>query len=106
MMMRQKRKLRGFFRVMDVTEDFGEAQLPQSDFVLMLARAVGFVVAIVAVILAILLMVLFRTLLALFVTKLGVIGLSIICGALIYGISLFSNAKIKSIWIVFFRSCM
>ena len=56
---------------MDITEDWGESP-PQSDIVLMLARAAGIVVAIVAVILAVLLMVMIRTLIAFFVAKLGI----------------------------------
>ena len=90
---------------MDVTEDWGEGP-PQSDVVLMLARAVGIVVAIVAVILAVLLMVMIRTLIAFFVAKLGIIGLSFIVSILILGISFFAKVEIRSIWIVFFRSCM
>ena len=63
---------------MDVGEndDFGEASLPQSEFVLILARTVGFLVAIVAVVIAILLMMTIRALIAFFLSKVGIIGLS------------------------------
>ena len=90
---------------MDATEDWNEGP-PQSDIVLALARAVGFVVAIVAVILAVLLMVMIRTLIAFFVAKLGILGLSFIVVLLVLGTSFFAKLDVRSIWIVFFRSCM
>ena len=91
---------------MDVNDDFGETALPQSELVLILARTVGFVVAIVAVVLAILLMMIIRALIALLLTKLGIIGLSMFIGLVIWGISNYSHARINSIWIIVSRSCI
>lgn len=90
---------------MDITEDWGEGP-PQSDIILVLARAVGLVVAIVAMILAVLLMVMIRTLIAFFVARMGIMGLSFIVGILILGVSFFIKFEMRSIWIIFYRSCM
>ena len=53
-----------------------------------------------------LLMVMIRTLIAFFVAKLGILGLSFIVVLLVLGISFFAKLEVRSIWIVFFRSCM
>ena len=87
-------------------DDFGEATLPQSEFVLILARTVGFLVAIVAVVLAILLMMTIRALIAFLLTKVGITLLSTFVTVIVVGVSLYGQAKISSIWIILSRSCI
>ncbi len=93
---------------MDVGEndDFGEASLPQSEFVLILARTVGFLVAIVAVVIAILLMMTIRALIAFFLSKVGIIGLSMFVATVVMGVSFYGQTKLSSIWIILSRSCI
>ena len=83
-----------------------EPSLPQSEFVLILARSVGFLVAIVAVVLAILLMMTIRALIAFLLTKVGITLLSAFVAIVVAGISLYGQAKISSIWIILSRSCI
>lgn len=93
---------------MDVGEndDFGEATLPQSEIVLILARTVGFLVAIVAVVLAILLMMTIRALIAFLLTKIGITVLSLFILFLVIGASFYGQTNVRSIWIILSRSCI
>jgi len=92
---------------MDLEENnnFVETAVPQGEFVLMIARGVGFLVAIVAVTLAILLMMSIRAFLALALNKLGVCVLSIIFGMIIWLVTKLGGVSGKSIWIIFYRGC-
>jgi hypothetical protein len=87
-------------------DEFGEAALPQGEFVLMIARGVGFLVAIVAVVMAVLLMISVRAFIAFSLTKLGILGLSTLVGIIVWAIVRFGNINPKSIWVILSRSCM
>ena len=91
----------------DVQEDeFGETSVPQGEYVLIFARSIGFLVGIVAVILAVLLMMAVRAVIALGISKLGVIGLSTLLYAVFWGTITVGNVNPKNIWTFMTRSCM
>ena len=95
---------------MDGEGDFGEQSAPQSEIVnkivLVVARTVGFVVAIVAVIVCIALLMAVRAFIALGITKIGVIGLSTLFALIVWCVVKFGNIPPKSIWTIFSRGCM
>mgnify|MGYP006435843251 CR=1 FL=1 len=90
---------------MEASEEFNETALPQGEFVLMMARSVGVLVAIVAVVLAVLLLMIARAFIAFMLTKVGVLGLSAFVFLLVFAITRIGEISSKSIWIILRQSC-
>jgi len=87
--------------------DFVEHTAPQGELVLLLARSVGFLVAIVAVVLAVLLMMASRAIIAVCISNIGVLGLcTVLAAALGVTLMLGKVKSPKSVWTVFSRACM
>ena len=93
-------------RASDGIEQDEETSVPQGEFVLMIARGVGFLVAIVAIVLAMVLMMTVRTIIAFTMNKMGILGLSITLGVVLWVTLKCANAPAKSLWLILTRGCM
>ncbi len=75
------------------------------EMVLLIARGVGFLVAIVAILLCFMIMMVARTFISLLLHQCGVIGVVLLSGALIWVAMKYRNMSFKVIWTIFSNSC-
>lgn len=75
------------------------------DIIVIIARGVGFLVAIVAIILAILVMMLLKAFIVYNLHKLGVSGVTIVIALFIWAIIKYGHISSKFVWIMLARSC-
>jgi hypothetical protein len=78
---------------------------PHSDFIILIARGVGLLVAIAAVIFLILILVFVRATLSLIILKIGILGTCILAFSLTWGIIKYSKIPIKNFSTMVLRAC-
>ena len=91
---------------MDNTEQqFVETALPHGEFVVMVARCVGLLVAIAAVLFAVLLMMVIRTVIATVLHSVGVSGAVAWVAIMVYAVIKWGGISVALVWKIFTRSC-
>ena len=75
------------------------------DLIVMFARGVGVLVAIVAALVCFLLTMILRALLAFMLLKWGVSGVMLFVGLSVYGIMIYAKMPSKVIWVMLLKSC-
>ena len=84
--------------VQDGPDSFHEATTPQSEIVLFIARAVGFMVLVTAVILVILFLLFARAIIAFMISKMGISGVTAIVAVLVYTGMKYGSVGGKTLW--------
>jgi hypothetical protein len=86
-------------------DGFVETSTPHGDIIVVIARGVGFLVAIVAIILAILVMMLLKAFIVYNLHKLGVSGVIIVIALFTWSVIKFGHISSKIVWTMLARSC-
>lgn len=89
----------------DIMGDLNEAPLLHGDFVVGIARGVGFLVAIVSVLIFILLMTFVKFLISHCIRIFGVFGVLLLVAIISMAVVWFKNASVKAMWTMLSNSC-
>ena len=88
-------------------DDFGQMEAaPHSELVVLIARGVGVVVAIVAVFSSIIIMMLLRYIIALLINRWGSSGVFGLIVSFIYAALKINSVPMKTYWTIISRSCV
>eukprot|EP01032_Pedospumella_encystans_P010463 gene10463-12224_t len=92
--------------VAETEDEFAEEPLSQNgEIVLLIARGVGFVVAIVAILLCFMFMMIARAFLSFLLYRVGVTGVVLLVALAVWGAMRLRNMTFKIIWTIFSNSC-
>lgn len=89
----------------DMMGDLNEAPLLHGDFVVGIARGVGFLVAIVSVLIGISVMTFVKFLISHCIRVFGVFGVLLLVAIASLAVVRFKNASVKAMWIMLSNSC-